>query len=161
MNKELRNNKKIVILYHGDCRDGFSGAWVAWKKFGKKADYFGLKYGPNNSVVLPKGLKNKIIYLIDFSLKAGKEMEILVKNNKKVVVLDHHHDAEKFAKMAHGYVFDNNHSGAVIAWQYFNPGKATPLFLKYVEDLDIWRKKMPHTFAVSAYVGLFDFNFRI
>ena len=31
--------KDIVIFYHKECQDGFSGAWVAWKKFGESADY--------------------------------------------------------------------------------------------------------------------------
>lgn len=153
--------RSIVVLYHGDCRDGFSGAWVAWKKFGEKADYFGLKYGADNKVDLPKGLKNKTIYLIDFGLKGGNQMEQLVKNNKKVIVLDHHHDAEKYAKMAHSYVLDNNRSGATITWSYFYPKKLVPVLLKYVEDLDIWRHRLPHTFEASAYVDLFDFDFLV
>lgn len=153
--------KNIVILYHGDCRDGFSGAWAARKKFGKKADYYGLKYGPENFVALPKGLKNKTVYLIDFCLKGGNQMRQLVKNNKKVVVLDHHHDAESFAKIANNYIFDNNRSGATIAWSYFHPKKPIPTFLKYVEDLDIWRHSLPHTFAASAYLDLFDFDFLV
>lgn len=161
MNKELRVKKKIVVLYHGDCRDGFSGAWVAWKKFGKKADYFGLKYGANNRVELPKGITNKIVYVIDFSLKKGDQMQQLVKNNKKVVALDHHHDAEQFAQMAHEYVFNNNRSGATVAWSYFYPPKPTPLLLKYVEDLDIWRCRLPYTFEASAYLDLFDHDFLV
>lgn len=153
--------KNIVVLYHGDCRDGFSGAWAAWKKFGSKAEYFGLHYMPGNTTDMPRKIKNKEVYLIDVSLKGGKEMEKLVRENKRVVSLDHHADAEKFAKLAHDHVFDNNHSGAVIAWQYFHPKKKTPLFLRYVEDLDIWLRKLPHTFAVSAYNDLFDFDFKI
>ena len=151
--------KNIAVLYHGDCRDGFSGAWAAWKKFGKKADYFGLEYGADNNVNLPKGIKNKVVYLIDFGLKGGSQMNQLVKNNKKVVVLDHHHDAEFFAKMAHNYVLDNNRSGATIAWSYFHPKKSVPILLKYVEDLDIWRHSLPNTFAASAYADLFEFDF--
>jgi oligoribonuclease NrnB/cAMP/cGMP phosphodiesterase (DHH superfamily) len=118
-----------------------------------------LKYGTNNGVDLPKGITNKIVYVIDFSLKKGSQMRQLVKNNKKVVALDHHHDAEQFAQMAHEYLFDNNRSGATVAWSYFYPQKPAPLLLKYVEDLDIWRCRLPHTFEASAYLDLFDHDF--
>ena len=134
---------------------------MARKKFGKKADYYGLKYGTDNSVALPKKLKNKTVYLIDFCLKGGSQMKQLVKNNKNVVVLDHHHDAEFFAKMADSYVFNNNRSGATIAWSYFYPGKSVPTFLKYVQDLDTWQHRLPNTFEASAYIDLFDFNFLV
>ncbi len=153
--------KNIVVLYHGDCRDGFSGAWAAREKFGKGADYYGLKYGPDNSVALPEGLKNKTVYLIDFCLKGGNQMKQLVENNKNVVVLDHHQDAESFVKMADDYVFDNNRSGATIAWSYFHPKKPVPIFLKYVQDLDTWQHRLPHTFEASAYVDLYDFDFLV
>ncbi len=161
MNKELRIKKNIVVLYHGDCRDGFSGAWAARKKFGKRADYYGLKYGPDNAVALPKGLKGKIVYLIDFCLKGGNQMKQLIKNNKNVVVLDHHQDAESFAKMADSYVFDNDRSGATIAWSYFHPKKRTPVLLEYVQDLDTWQHHLPHTFEASAYIDIFEFDFSI
>ncbi|MDP3729710.1 MAG: DHHA1 domain-containing protein [bacterium] len=153
--------QNIVVLYHGDCRDGFSGAWAAWKKFGKKASYYGLQYGINSSVKLPEGIKNKVVYIIDFGLKEGRQMEDLVKANKKVVVLDHHHGATKKAKLATEYRSQMNHSGAVITWQYFHTDKPVPQFFKYVEDLDIWRHSLPHTFAVSTYVDLFNFDFNV
>ena len=57
--------KNIVILYHGDCPDGFGAAWASWKKFGDGAEYIGVHHGDNP----PDGLKDKEIY---FSVKNGK-----------------------------------------------------------------------------------------
>ena len=31
--------KKIVVIYHDQCRDGFGAAYAAWKKFGDDASY--------------------------------------------------------------------------------------------------------------------------
>ena len=53
--------KSIVVLYHHDCTDGFSAAWVAWKKFGNTADYIGIN--PGTAPI--GGLKNKEIYMVD------------------------------------------------------------------------------------------------
>ena len=34
-------NKKIVVITHKNCPDGFTAAWVSWTKFKNKADYIG------------------------------------------------------------------------------------------------------------------------
>src|SRR3989344_3757446 len=41
----MHEHKKIAVLYHGGCPDGFGGAYAAWKKFGNMAEYIPLKHG--------------------------------------------------------------------------------------------------------------------
>ncbi len=146
--------KKIAVLYHGDCRDGFGGAYAAWKKFGKRADYFGLKHGGD----LP-GIKGKEVYIVDFGFKEPV-MRKLVRANR-VVALDHHVSAEKATKMADEYVYALNNSGAVIAWKYFHPKKPVPLLLRHVQDVDLWKFKLPNTRELVAYMGLVKYDFKI
>ena len=54
--------KDIIVIYHGECSDGFGGAWAAWKKFGETVDYIGAHHGDEP----PVGLVGKEIYFIDF-----------------------------------------------------------------------------------------------
>ena len=95
-NVKFKITKDIVVIYHGECSDGFSAAWVAWKKFGDNADYFGANHGEP----IPDGLVDKEIYILDFSFPKEIMAEV-VKNNKKVTVIDHHKSAEESVKMAH------------------------------------------------------------
>ncbi|MBI2024568.1 MAG: hypothetical protein HYT03_00540 [Candidatus Harrisonbacteria bacterium] len=148
-------SKKIVILYHGECMDGTGGGWAAWKKFGNKADYYGLKHGDS----LPSGLKGKEIYVVDFSFKEPL-MQKIVRENKKVIALDHHVSAKKSTKMAHEYVYELNKSGAMIAWQYFHPNKKVPRLTRHIQDLDLWKFKVPGTKELTAYVQMIDLNFK-
>lgn len=37
--KAREPEKSVAVFYHADCTDGFTGAWVAYRKFGAKADY--------------------------------------------------------------------------------------------------------------------------
>lgn len=129
-----------IILYHAKCRDGFSAAWAAWKKFGNKAEYIGLEH----HLPLPEGFKGKTIYFLDYA-PSEAEMTQLLAENERVIILDHHVSQEKEIKMASEFVYDNNHSGAVLAWNYFHSGKKTPRFLLHVEDADIWKFKVPGT----------------
>ena len=152
--QKLEITKDIVVIYHGDCPDGFSAAWVAWKKFGENADYFGAGHGEP----IPNGLINKEIYILDFSFSKEIMAEV-VKNNKKVVVIDHHKSAEESVKMAHEYVYEMDRSGAVLAWQYFYPDLSVPWLLRYIGDRDIWKLELPDTFAMGLMLDTFDKNF--
>jgi oligoribonuclease NrnB/cAMP/cGMP phosphodiesterase (DHH superfamily) len=148
--------KKIIILYDGsNCSDGFGGAWAAWKKFSNRAQYIGVLY--ENPP--PKGLKNKEIYMIDFTYPAAT-IKKLIKENKRVTTIDHHISAEKAAKLTQNYSFSLNHSGCVLAWKYFHPHKPVPILLKYIEDIDLWKFQFPHTKEIFEYHNLFNFDFK-
>ena len=147
--------KPIVIIYHHNCPDGFSGAWAAYKKFGNKADYIGGKHRET-----PPFIKGKIVYFIDFSYPP-EIIKDFIKNNKQVTIIDHHVTAKESAEMTQDYLFDLDHSGAVLAWQYFHPGKPVPQFLKHVEDVDLWRFKLANSKEIMTYIDTFDFTFPI
>ncbi len=126
--------KDIVIIYHGDCPDGFGAAYAAWKKFGDTATYIPWK----DHGVLPHSLTGKEIYIVDFSFHAPL-LKQLNDTNKSAVVIDHHVSAEADVRAYPQNIFDNSHSGAVLAWQYFHPETLVPNVLLYVEDHDLWR----------------------
>lgn len=154
---EDRNiSKDIVVLYHGNCTDGFSAAWVAWKKFGDNSEYIGV--GLDDSPM--KELIDKEIYSIDFTYKA-KYIPELIKKNKRFVVIDHHVTNMEIAKTANEYLFDLNHSAANLAWTYFYPDKEVPQLIKHVEDVDLWRFKVPYSKEIISFLDLFDFDFKI
>ncbi len=149
--------KNIIVIYHGDCWDGLAGAWAAWKRFGERADYWPMKYGIGSRD--PLKLKDKEVYIIDFSFREAV-MKKIVAQNKKVVALDHHVSAEASTKLASDHVYDLKHSGAMIAWKYFYPQKTPPQILKNIEDMDIWKFKVPYTKEVFAYLSLFDYELK-
>ncbi|MEK7162909.1 MAG: DHHA1 domain-containing protein [Patescibacteria group bacterium] len=149
--------KKIIVLYHKNCFDGFGGAWAAWKKFGSQAEYIGMKHGNT----LPSAvLKNKIIYFIDFVFPLAL-MKKIIKKAEKVVIIDHHITAKENVELVDDYLFDINHSGAVLAWKYFHPKKAIPRLLLHIEDLDIWKWKLPATAEIISFLSLYDFDFSV
>lgn len=151
--------KSILILYHKNCPDGFGAAWAAWKKFGDKADYFAVEY---RWVPKEKYFKNrKEIYTLDFCYHRPV-LEKLLRINPNITVIDHHITAQSSVKMAKNYSYALNHSGAILAWKYFHPRKTTPRLLKYIEDFDLWKFKMPLTREVSVILEFYNnFNFKI
>lgn len=146
------SNKNVVVFYHAGCPDGFSGAWVARKKFGEKADYIELHFDESIQ------LDNKEIYFIDIVPKL-EVLEDVIGRNKSVVAIDHHKSNESTITLLKDFKFDITRSGAVLAWEYFFPGKPMPLLLSYVQDVDIWALQMPSSLDVASYTSLVDLDF--
>lgn len=140
--------KDIVVIYHADCPDGFGAAYAAWKKFGDTASYLPCRAGGD----LPKDITGKELYIVDYSF--SKEiLQQLLNINKSVVVIDHHQTAKEAVTSFPQNIFDIDHSGAVLAWQYFHPKVEVPDLLRYVEDHDLWRFALPENRAYNVSVG--------
>lgn len=146
--------KDIVIIYHGNCRDGFGAAYAAWKKFGETASY--LPVTVRNTP--PEGLEGKEIYILDYSYSRETLQDLEVKN-KSVMVIDHHESARAAVESFPGNIFDNDHSGAVLAWKYFHPDVAVPELLLQVEDHDLWKFEMPDNREFNTALGLYPMTF--
>ncbi len=146
--------QKIVIIYHSGCRDGFGGAWAAWKKFKNKAAYIPAfdRSGP------PYEFKGKEIYLIDYTYRP-EVIKKLIKDGNHVTAIDHHISAKKAVKLTEQYSFSLNHSGAVLAWNYFHPGRKVPVLLRCVEDGDLWKWRLPWSKEILAAMNLKGFDF--
>ncbi len=145
--------KKILVFYHGRCADGTGAAWVAWKKFGNKAEYLPIE--PREQLkTLPK---NREIYLLDNSYPAVY-LKKLAKAGNRVTIIDHHKSSEKDVEFAQNGVFDLNHSAAVLTWEFFFPKKPTPKLLLHIEDFDLWKFTMADTKKVSAFFAWAGFE---
>lgn len=148
--------KPIVVLYHAECKDGFTAAWAAWKKFGAKADYIPIKL----SNPLLQEVKNRVVYTLDF-IYPDIYLEKFIKDNKKIIAIDHHISNKNFIKKVSEHIFDINHSGAALAFKYFHPGEKLPKIVGIVEEGDLWKFKSKNVKEVLAYIGLLDFDFKI
>lgn len=138
--KQVNHTPQNVVFYHGECNDGFTAAWCAWKKFGNDAIYEPCFYG-----VMPQAdIQGKDLYILDFSFEPII-LEEFLKKTKRLALLDHHKSAFDKLKQYKECFFDMNRSGAGIAWDYFFPGEPRPLFVNYVEDSDLFRFSFPQT----------------
>ncbi len=149
-------SRPIIIIYHKDCTDGFSAAWVAWKKFGTRAAYYAVY--PRLLPAAP--LHDADIYFLDTSIEASA-IQRLVRAGNHVTIIDHHASSKENVLAAPEHVFDTTHSGAVLAWRYFFPHDAAPRFLLHVEDVDLWKFRMPHTREIISYANTLPYDFRI
>lgn len=156
---------KPLVIYHGNCADGFSAAWCFWRKYGGSADYVAGVYQQ-----APPDVAGRDVYLVDFSYKRAV-VEQMLKVANSVCLIDHHKTAIEDLQplfmqdswtgepkqLAH--FTDLHRSGATLAWDYLFPGEARPLLLGHIEDRDLWRFKLAGTRELSAYVFSHDYSF--
>jgi oligoribonuclease NrnB/cAMP/cGMP phosphodiesterase (DHH superfamily) len=154
----------IFVLYHANCFDGFGAKYAAWRKFGDEAEYLAVNYGQPvpqkllNALLSKKALDKKVeIYILDFSYPRNS-LELLRGMCDTLVVLDHHKTAEEDLAGLDYAIFDMDKSGAVLAWEYFHPGKPVPDILLDIQDGDLWKFERPNTEAIRAALPLLEFN---
>lgn len=147
---------KTIILYHGSgCPDGFGAAYAAWKKFGEHAEYHPLSRGEEPPVQLCTG---NDVYFLDFCYPQ-EVMDQFVSTAHTLTVLDHHVGVQKVIESMPNFVFDNNRSGAGIAWDYFHSNTPRPQLIAHVEDDDLFRFSLPHTRELITYLEVQPQNF--
>lgn len=146
--------KEIVVVYHDKCADGFTGAWVAHKKFGDTAQYIATE----DRINPPSGLGGKHVYFIDYCYPQ-ETMQEIAKNAKSLVILDHHKTGEAVVKSFDGSVYDVEHSGAYIAWKYFFPNEKVPKLVEYIEDGDLYKFTVTDSRTVLSYIYSLPYDF--
>jgi hypothetical protein len=145
---------KTIILYHGNCHDGFAGAYAAWKKFGDAATYIPVKHGKP----FPEEILDAHVYLIDFCYPK-EMMEEIVTKASSVVVLDHHAGIREVIESIPEHIFDNNHSGGVIAWNYFHPDTPLPYLFALIEKGDLHQQTTKEEESILSYAYTLPFDF--
>ncbi|SDR47341.1 DHHA1 domain-containing protein [Paraburkholderia tuberum] len=150
-------NNKPLVIYHGNCADGFSGAWCFWKKYGNDAEYVAGVYQKD-----PPDVAGRVVYLVDFSYKR-EVVKAMVQSALRVTLVDHHKTAiEDLADLPGLFTYtDLNRSGATLAWDFLFDGQDRPLLLGHVEDRDLWRFKLAGTREIQAFVFSHEYTFEL
>lgn len=146
---------KPLCIYHGNCADGFTAAWVVRRALGDVEFYAGVYQQP------PPPTADRDVVIVDFSYKHDV-MQGIVWNARSVTILDHHKTAAADLAGFDGaakVVFDMERSGCRIAWDYYFPDKSPPPLLLHVEDRDLWRFALPLTREIQASVFSYPYDF--
>jgi oligoribonuclease NrnB/cAMP/cGMP phosphodiesterase (DHH superfamily) len=181
--------KPDVCIYHFPCDDGFCSAWIARRKWpdavlagtnyglpfpdvditGKNVLIADFSYKPD--VLREMGAKAKSIVVLDHHKTAAADLaDFRVDADFANSMTEHPFDAEKAEKALNllGTIgrnivalFDMDHSGAMLTWDFCFPGQPPSSLVKFIEDRDLWRFALPKTRAVSLYLRSFPYDFDV
>lgn len=156
---------KPLVIYHGNCQDGFTAAWAIWLKH-PEWEYYPAKHGDN-----PPDVTNREVYMVDFSYKKPVLIE-MAKQAKAITILDHHKTAKEDLENITvdeeiqnsgcivKVIFDTEKSGARLAWDFFHSNHFVPDMIKHVEDRDLWNFRYPETQPICAYIFSQPYDFQ-
>src|SRR3989344_4440253 len=89
-------NKNTLVFYHGNCRDGFTAAWAAWKKLGDSADYIPMVYSRFSPDKLPD-TSGKDVYFLDFTPEDA-DLFRTVSNSHSTIIIDQDEKKKEYSE---------------------------------------------------------------
>jgi hypothetical protein len=132
-----RTDPNPLVIYHGNCTDGFGAALVAWLCFQGRGEYVAMDFGKP-----PPDATGRSVYILDFSF-SPEVLRQLDQQAKGLVLLDHHASAQKalagFQCRCGTVHFDMTRSGTQLAWDFFQPDQPAPPLVRFIQDRDLWR----------------------
>lgn len=147
--------RKIYILYHANCYDGFGSAYAAWKVLGDNATYIPVKHGSP----LPEIPDGSEIYIQDFAYPRTELLKL--RDRCQVTVLDHHKTAMNDLSGLSFAIFNLDKSGATLAWEWWHSGQPFPELLAYIEDRDLQRLELSESQNVHYALISYPMNFEV
>lgn len=152
---------KPIVIYHGNCADGFGAAWVFRHAGDQEYDFH-----PGVYQDAPPNVEGRTVYLVDFSYKRPV-VEAMREQANRIVLIDHHKTAiDDLAPLMESGAIEHlvslEHSGAVLAWQWFCGNfQELPQMLRHIEDRDLWRFALPYTREIQACIFSHPYDFRV
>ena len=104
-------------------------------------------------------LKGKDVYMLDISVSDKEEDIKKLKENNRLIFIDHHITRQNLVPLIPESYFAIDRSGAMLTWEYFNPGKKPPVLITYVQDQDLYSWKLPFAREIMVSVNLSDRSF--
>lgn len=142
---------KPLVIYHGNCADGFTAAWLANIYFHRQhvdartmpddwfVDHHGAVYGE-----APPDVSGRDVFILDFSYPRAVMIEMSQRANS-ITHIDHHKTsidlldglaAEASCELRS--VLDTSRSGAYLTSQFFWPSEEPGTMVQLVDDRDRW-----------------------
>lgn len=161
----------IICIYHGNCADGFTAAWVVREALGSGPD---ITFIPGVYGQEPPDVTDADVIMVDFSYKRSV-LEAMLRQASSILILDHHKTAAadlgeyaalgRHTRVINGQavimevIFDMDRSGAQMAWDHFLPRSHRMKLVDYVGDRDLWKFELPASREVSAWVFSWPYDF--
>jgi oligoribonuclease NrnB/cAMP/cGMP phosphodiesterase (DHH superfamily) len=146
-------NLSITIIYHANCLDGITAAWVVRRNLrADLGDSVNLRLHPANyGDPAPDVTGQDGVCVVDFSYPREDLLRMREQCGGALQVVDHHKTAEANCEGLDFCTFDMNQSGAGLAWRELC-GTEPPMLVRYVEDRDLWRFDLPQCREICAWL---------
>lgn len=147
----------MLIIYHANCVDGFTCAWLVSKMYGTGPE---IKYLPANYGDAPPDVTNEEVLILDFSFARADLLEMQSKA-RWIKVIDHHKTTQDALKGLDFCTFDMSKCGSELTEDWLIERRLfehRSLLVSYVGDRDLWKWELPYSREINACISSFDMN---
>ncbi len=156
-----------IVIYDNDP-DGITSAWCFKEKWGEKGVTF---VRASHKDPIPKGIDGRDVYMADVCFETPEEIIEVCERARSLTILDHHATTNKVVAKAVAQaaienltaIVDINKSACRVVWEFLNGPSVNdernlgdliedkaPMVVKYVEDFDLYRFKLPLSREICA-----------
>lgn len=153
---------KGLVIFHGECWDGFCAAWLMHHFSGLDLDYLPAQYGEP-----PPDVTDRDVWVLDFSYPRAT-LEEMHRSARSLVVLDHHRTAQADLEGLAYCTFDMGLSGAQLTWLWLSKhGRVihtivgAPWLVNYTADRDLWLWQLRDSREVNAALRSYPLDFAV
>lgn len=177
----------MLCVYHADCLDGFTAAWVVRKMAMQYSIPVAFQAAHYGTTLPEEDFEGRHVLIVDFSYPRA-ELERMAAKAKSVMIIDHHKSAQEAladlpalfpfrqwtrSKTSYGVIksgagenklvanFDMARSGCGLVWNYFYPIKDVPRLVAHVQDRDLWRFNIRDTREINALLASYPYEFDV
>ena len=154
---------KTLVIYHAECADGFTSAWVVGLALAETHDLEFLAQKHDTPLEVDTAVFDNV-YIVDFSFSA--DVLTSMAESSQVIVIDHHVSAQRAlshlvdkADNSLQVTFDMAKCGAMLTWEHFFPNVEAPNLVKYVQDRDLWAWELPKSKEVNTCIQMTEYDF--
>jgi len=137
-----------TVIYHANCDDGFCAAWLH-NRHDRREREWETQYVAANYSDDPPDIGGHDVVIYDFSYPRDMLLTLHEMANS-LLVFDHHKTARDALEGLDFCTFDMDKSGARLAKEHLDPDGGDNWLVDYVEDRDMWWKKLPGNRRITA-----------
>ena len=129
-----------VIVFHGNCIDGWFSAYIAYNFYRLSHEIFFYPISPSNERTWPStyNLTDTHIILLDVSVP-DSTLALWSPISKSIFCIDHHLSSEaQWAARPDQAIHNVEACAAVLTWRYFYPTYPVPAWLEQIDRIDRW-----------------------
>lgn len=143
-----------VVIYHGNCPDGFTAAYLM-KRLNPLLTLIPMLHDGVYKIDLSL-IQGKSILFVDFTCPV--EIMLTLKDYaSSVFVIDHHLQCPDRCNLADiPFIYDVNESGASLVWKTYYPHRIIPQLVDYIKHGDLWSwDVLDNSHEIIAYLHSF------
>jgi len=142
----------INIVTHGNCADGWGAAYLYWEAYSVDHEVRIHPVAPSNEATWPSVETVKGHKLLFLDVTCGSRMAAYAAAASEMSLIDHHPGGELYKGLCTSACTASDCCATRLAWTQLHPGVPEPVWVTYINQIDMWEDVGEQTLAFREIV---------